>query len=409
MFNSVQLFGLILLGGLAAGEVSRRILALPRTTGYVLFGLLTGQSGLNWITPLHIESAQLFIDLALGLILFELGYLVPRTTTEQGLRRLLAGLGISFIPGLLTFGLFTFWGFALPAALFAAALCLATSAAITIATASDVGARGERSGLLYTMVAINGCVAFSAVVLITPFLADSATLSNLARLGQSLISILSSILLGGACAGLVILGAEKLEKQTEHQHLLILGSIVLGVGTALYLEVSVLLPMLIFGFLVRAIDGERKVIAIRIASDARVFLVITFVLAGAALDIAYLRDYWPEVMLLALVRLAGQLTAALLARKQLGLSAKESLLLGIGLQPMSSVAIVLLANTQTLYLGIDPQLLGILLGTILLMQLCGPLATQTAIKGFGEATRLLSQRGIVKTGSPTETQGGIAS
>lgn len=42
-----QLFGLVLLGGLAAGEVSRRLFALPRTTGYVLFGLLVGQSGLN--------------------------------------------------------------------------------------------------------------------------------------------------------------------------------------------------------------------------------------------------------------------------------------------------------------------------------------------------------------------------
>jgi hypothetical protein len=52
--------------------------------------------------------------------------------------------------------------------------------------------------------------------------------------------------------------------------------------------------MLIFGILVSTIDHERKVIAIRIASDARVFLVITFVLAGAALDIAYLRDYWLE-------------------------------------------------------------------------------------------------------------------
>ena len=72
MFNSVQLFGFVLLGGLAAGELSRRTLALPRTTGYVLFGLLVGQSGLSWITPLHIESAQLFIDLALGLILFKL-------------------------------------------------------------------------------------------------------------------------------------------------------------------------------------------------------------------------------------------------------------------------------------------------------------------------------------------------
>ena len=74
MFNSIQLFGLVLLGGLAAGEVSRRTFALPRTTGYVLFGLLVGQSGLNWVTLLDIESAQLFIDLALGLILFELGW-----------------------------------------------------------------------------------------------------------------------------------------------------------------------------------------------------------------------------------------------------------------------------------------------------------------------------------------------
>lgn len=73
MFNSTQLLGLVLLGGLTAGEISRRLLALPGTTGYVLFGLLIGQSGLNWVTNLNIESAQLFVDLALGLILFELG------------------------------------------------------------------------------------------------------------------------------------------------------------------------------------------------------------------------------------------------------------------------------------------------------------------------------------------------
>lgn len=408
MLNSVQLFGLVLLGGLAAGEASRRVLALPRTTGYVLFGLIAGQSGLNWITPLHIESAQLFIDLALGLILFELGYLVPRTTAREGLDRLLAGLGISLSSGLLMLALFLYWGFAPTSALFAAALCLATSAAITIATCSDVGARGERTGLLYTMVAINGCVAFSAVVLLTPFLGDTENISKLSSLGSALASILGSVILGGACAGLVLLGAEKLEKQPEHQHLLILGSIVLGVGTALFLEVSVLLPMLIFGFLVRTIDGERKVIAIRIASDARVFLVITFVLAGAALDIAYLGEYWLEAVTIALLRLGGQLLAAMAARRRLGLSSQESLLLSIGLQPMSSVALVLLVNTQALYTGLDPKLVGILLATILLMQLCGPLATQTAIRGFGEASRLLSNRPKIKAGT-TESPGGISS
>lgn len=408
MINSIQLFGLVLLGGLAAGEASRRLLSLPRTTGYVVFGLLAGSSGLNWITAFHIESVQLIIDLALGLILFELGYLVPRSTAGAGRQRLLAGLGIALTCGLLTFALFAYWGFSTGSALFAAALCLATSPAITIATCSDVGARGERTDLLYTMVAINGCVAFSAVALLTPFLNDGEAAGTLARLGSGLGSIIGSLILGGACAGLVLLGAEKLEKQPEHQHLLILGSIVLGVGTAIYLEVSVFLPMLIFGFLVRHIDRERKVIALRIASDARVFLVITFVLAGAALDIAYLGEYWPEVLLIAITRLAGQLLASALAGKRLGLSRKESGLLTIGLQPMSSVALVLLANTQMLYSGLDPKLVGMLLATILLMQLCGPLATQTAIKGFGEASKLILGRPPAKVPEAAKSHGGTA-
>ncbi len=405
MFNSIQLFGLVLLGGLTAGEVSRKLFALPRTTGYVLFGLLVGQSGLNWVTLLDIESAQLFIDLALGLILFELGYLVPRSTPEAGRNRLLAGCVISLTAGLLVLLLFLYWGFSTGSALFAAALCVATSPAITIATCSDVGAKGERTGLLYTMVAINGAVAFAAVVLLVPFLIDSEPLSGFARVSNALGSIIGSIVLGGACAGLVLFGADRLERQAEHQHLLILGTIVLGVGTAIYLDVSVFLPMLIFGILVSTIDHERKVIAIRIASDARVFLVITFVLAGAALDIASLRDYWLEAILIALARLAGQVLAILISRKSIGLTVRESVFLGIGLQPMSSIALVLLVNTQMLYSGMDAKLVGMLMATILLMQLFGPLATQTAIKGFGEATRL---RPSVKNEVSAENHGGTS-
>ena len=163
--------------------------------------------------------------------------------------------------------------------------------------------------------------------------------------------------------------------------------------------------MLIFGILVSTIDRERKVIAIRIASDARVFLVITFVLAGAALDIAYLRDYWLEAILIATARLVGQFLAILMSRKSIGLSARESLFLSIGLQPMSSIALVLLVNTQMLYSGMDAKLVGMLMATILLMQLFGPLATQTAIKGFGEATRL---RPSVKNEVPAENHGGTS-
>jgi len=300
--------------------------------------------------------------------------------------------------------LFLYWGFSSGSALFAAALCVATSPAITIATCSDVGAKGERTGLLYTMVAINGAVAFAAVVLLVPFLIDSEPMSGFARVSSALGSIFGSVILGGACAGVVLLGADRLERQAEHQHLLILGTIVLGVGTAIFLGVSVFLPMLIFGILVNTIDRERKVIAIRIASDARVFLVITFVLAGAALDIAYLRDYWLETFLIVAVRLTGQLLVILLARQGLGLTVRESLFLGVGLQPMSSIALVLLVNTQMLYGGMDETLVGMLMATILLMQLFGPLATQTAIKGFGEASKLFPPG---KAGALAENNGGV--
>lgn len=392
MFNSIQLFGFLLLGGLAAGELSRRIFALPRTTGYVLFGLLIGQSGLNWVKAAHIESAQLFIDLALGLILFELGYLVPRNTLETTLHRLVAGVALSLSTGFLLILLFQYWDYPTGSALFAAALCIATSPAITIATSSDVGAKGERSGLLFTLVATNGAIAFMVVVLLTPFLSDGISVSLLARLSDAIGSLLGSVILGGACTGLVLLGAKLLGRQVEHQHLLILGCIVLGVGTAIYLEVSVFLPMLVFGLLVSLIDRERQVVAIRIASDARVFLVMTFVLAGAALDIAYLRQYWREALLIAAIRFLGQWLAILLARKSLAITRRDSLFLSIGLQPMSSIALVLLVNTQLLYKGMSEELVGMLMATILLMQLLGPLATQTAIKGFGEASRLLPSK-----------------
>lgn len=405
MFNSIQLFGLVLLGGLAAGEFSRRVASLPRTTGYVLFGLVLGQSGLGWIGPAHIEDAQLFVNLALGLILFELGYLVPRADAVQGRKRFVMGLSVALASGVTLWYLFLFWGFGNGAAWFAASLCLATSPAITIATCSDVGAHGERTGLLYTLVAAGGTVAFAGVVLITPLIQDNTDLSTIERIVTALGSIVGSGLLGAACAGIVLTGAERLERQPEHQHLLILGTIVLGVGTALYLGVSVFLPMLLFGILVSAIDRERKVLAIRIASDARVFLVITFVLAGAALDITYLKNFWKEALIIVLVRFMAQLIGILATWKNSPLTLRQGLFMAIGLQPMSSISLVLLVNTQILYTGMSTELVGMLMATILLMQLLGPLATQTAIIGFGEAMRLMPRHGIDENTKATPDQG----
>ena len=386
--NSVQLFGIVLLGGLCSGEISRRVLALPRTTGYVVFGLLVGQSGLKWITFNHIESAQLFVDLGLGLILFELGHMVPHVPISVCWKRLGVGTAVSLSSAAVIALIMVVAGFALTTAAFAAAICLATSPAITIATTSDVGAKGERTSLLFTLVAINGSVAFAGVTWATSALFQSRDFFSADVLFWLLQTVARSIALGGGCAGLLLLGAKRIGRQSDHQHLLIIGLIVLGVGTAISLDLSVLFPMLIFGYLTKVLDRAKAVVAIRIANDARIFLVVTFVLAGASLDVGYLVSFWPIAVSIMVARFLAQLVVLHSFRNALELSSRSAFYTVIGLQPMSSVALVLLSGTQSTYGSMNSDLAGSLMATILLLQLIGPLATQTAIIGFGEATHL---------------------
>ena len=77
------LFGTLLIAGMLGGEAAR-ILRLPRVLGYVVVGFVVAPlaAAMN-LDPL-IEQARIFVDLALGLVLFDLG----RRMNLQWLKRL---------------------------------------------------------------------------------------------------------------------------------------------------------------------------------------------------------------------------------------------------------------------------------------------------------------------------------
>ncbi len=66
------LFGTLLVAGMLGGEVARR-LRLPRIIGYVLVGFAIAPvaAAMN-LGPL-LDEARIFVDIALGLVLFDLG------------------------------------------------------------------------------------------------------------------------------------------------------------------------------------------------------------------------------------------------------------------------------------------------------------------------------------------------
>ena len=72
--NVLTATGLILIAGILGAHFLRRVFPqIPAITCYVLTGLLIGPSALNLIDASLLDEISLLVDLALGLVLFELG------------------------------------------------------------------------------------------------------------------------------------------------------------------------------------------------------------------------------------------------------------------------------------------------------------------------------------------------
>jgi Kef-type K+ transport system membrane component KefB len=380
-------FGWVLLGGLSSGELTRRGLNLPRTTGYVLFGVLVGQSGLGWVPPSALHAAHLFIYPGIGIILFELGHRFPLGPGWPALVRIALSQALLVFAGLT--GVLLALGFGGVAAAFGGAIGVATSSAITIATGSDVGADGPRSSRLFALVALNGMLAFCMLGVIVPF---SKAPGLLHALAEAVLHLGVSLALALVLAESARWGARLLGPQPEHQHLMLLGLIILGTGVPLSLGFSPLLCLICFGIAARVRDARQDISTLRIASDARVFLVITFSLAGAALDVGLLGGLWPVALIFGGVRFGASWLALALAARRGWLEPSMVRPTAIGLMPMSSVTLVLLGDAASLQ-GVAGEALGqLLLASIALFQLCGPPCTQAAVKGFGEARRYVSKK-----------------
>jgi Kef-type K+ transport system membrane component KefB len=193
-----------------------------------------------------------------------------------------------------------------------------------------------------------------------------------------------SLVLGCAAAWAAILIGRWLRKREELQLVMLVGLVVLAVGAAAALNLSVLLALLIFGVMVRNLDRQRDLMMVDIGKIGQMFFVVLFVVTGATLDTGELIAGGAVAIVYILARFAGKSAAVLAFSYLSGIRRGAGGMLAIALTPMSGLAIVMVHNTTEVYPEFGAKLAAIVLSAVLILELVGPLAVQFALKRAGE-------------------------
>jgi Kef-type K+ transport system membrane component KefB len=381
---NMMLVGAILLCGLAVGQLFVRVLKLPRITGFVAAGLVLGPGVLGLLDQAMLGELSLFVDISLGLILFELGRRLDFRWLTHDRWLLASSVAESLLSFLFVYGTLRFFGIAPVYSAMAAAIAMATSPAVVIMIVHDQRAKGPLTERLLALTALNNVFAFLLIALLFGFV-------SLEYRADWVRAVLHPAYLIAGSAGLGYLAfiaartfARWLGKREDSQFGMLLGLIVGTVGCAISFKLSVLLALLAFGVFAKNLDRDHDLMAVEFGPGGQFFLVMLFVITGAGLRPSELAVAGIVGAAFVFARLAGKLAGLGLFAPLSGIAQRKALLLGIGMAPMSAIAVVMVQGASALNPEFGAKLSSIVLSAVVILELVGPLATQWALRRAGE-------------------------
>lgn len=383
--NEPLLIGLMLLAGVAGGEIARRLLSLPRITGYVAVGIALGVSGLGWVRPDQVGGGRVLLDVPLGIILFELGRRVDIEWLRRDKWLALTSVTESAATFALIFFALRFFDYDPLFCAIAAAIGISTAPEVVMLVALDLKAEGEITERSLMLTALNGVIAFYTLTVLLPWLHQQHSAPFTSVTLHPLYLLIGSTLLGYVAARLAIALGRWLGKREDRQLTLLLGLVVLTVGGARMLQLSVLITLLSFGILARNLDRKHDLMPVDFGHGIQLMFVLLFVVTGAGLQLQQMIVGWMLAAVYIGARFVGKFSGVMLLSMASGVSWRRAGLLAIALSPMSALAVAMVLETGRLYPEFGSKLAVIVLTAVGALEIVGPLATQFALVRAGEA------------------------
>ena len=379
-------FGVLLLAGLLAGELARRYARLPRVTGYVVVGALLGPEASGLLNRDMLFDLRLLTDLAIGIVVVELGFRVSLEWLARNRWLSLAALAESLLCFAAIFATLLMFGFRPLLAATAAAIGTATSPAVITLVAAELRSEGQVTERMMIFTAVNTVFAYVVLMLLLPFLHIEHGRTLATALLHPVYLFAGSLALGTlACEALLRLAAW-LGKREDRQFVLLVATVVVTIGLAHTLNLSVALALITLGVLARNRDHRHALLPVRFGPGGELFYVILFVLTGAGLEFhAFGIAAALAVAAFIVMRFLGKALAVIALAPRAGLSYRAGSLLAVALLPLSGQAVVMVRDTVSLYPSFGRELAAVVLSAVVILELLGPIATQFALKRAGEA------------------------
>lgn len=397
---------------LLAGLLMTRLFSrwrLPDVTAFLVAGVLIGPfvlgrigiPGLGFSTYEEVGQLSIVSNVAMGFIAFSIGNEFQLSQLKKTGRQafvigvIQALVATAFVDiALIGFHMLRPDILSVPAAITLGAIASATAPAATLMVVRQYKAKGELTSLLLPIVALDdavGLIVFAVSFGIAKALI-SGVVSIVSILVNPLIEIIGSLLLG-ALAGFVLTKLETRFHSNTNRMSLTIGFVFLTVAISMLsvqigevkIGFSSLLVCMMLGTLFCNICPLSDDLMERADTWSQPLLAAFFVISGAELRIEVFAE---GVLVLVgvvyiLFRSAGKYFGTYVSSKAVGCSKKVVKYLGITLLPQAGVALGMCVTAQAL--GADGELIrNIILFSVLIYELVGPLMTKEALQAAGE-------------------------
>jgi Kef-type K+ transport system membrane component KefB len=390
--NELSSLGLILLLALGAGHLVK-FARVPEVSGYIVAGIILGPSVLGWVSQQNLTALEILSEVALGLILFSVGTVFEAARFARVGRQALtltliesALAAVTVIVGMLLLG--QPWKMAL----LLGAIAVATAPASTLMVVRENASAGPLTDSLLAIIAINNIYCIVAYSLV------GATIDLASGLGGGLLQALYFSLyplvwqlVGSVALGFLVgmLLAAWSSKVTETGETLILlgGAILLCVGLARVLDLSPLVASMAVGATMVNFTNHSGPLFDTLSRADPPFYAIFFVLAGADLDLGLVGSLGLAGVVYLVGRAAGKLLGARLGARHLKMPEPVQRFLGLALMAQAGLAVGLVITTQRRFAELAPAVTTIVLASVVVYEIVGPISTRFALVRAGEARK----------------------